>query len=94
MFHFIGQIEEIIEPYRHNIADLCAIEVLKNVLRGYRAAYFCGANLQLSLKTMQQSSSYLQCVVTLLKQVFTINLPSEIQHSRYLKMRNFFYKVT
>ena len=73
MFDFIKQIEEIIEPYRANIAQLFDTEFLKKVVHGYHAAYFSCASLQLGLKTLQRSSCGLQLAFRLLKQVFTVS---------------------
>ena len=65
MFDLILQKEELFEPYRADQSDLCNIDILKKVLHGYHAAYFSCAIFQLSLKTMQHSSSGLQSAVTL-----------------------------
>ena len=80
MFHLTKQIEESIEPFRAINSELSGIELLKKVLQEYHAAYFSCAKLQLSLKTMQNSSTELQSAVALLKQIFTINHPLEIGH--------------
>ena len=74
-----NKLKKIIEPYRANVSEIFDIDTLKKVLLGHHAAYFSCANLQLNLKTMQYWSGELQsALTTLLKKVFTSNLPSKI----------------
>ena len=77
MFDLKTQIEEVFEPYWANNLEECDIELLKKLLYWYLASSCSIANLQLSLKTMQHSSSEMQSVVTLVKQIFTLTFPSE-----------------
>ena len=79
-FDLTKQNEELIEPYRVKKYEISDIEILKKVRHGYHAANFSCANLNISLKTMQPSSNELESAVTLLKQVFTIYLPSKGPH--------------
>ena len=86
-FNSIERIEERREPYQANNSELSDDEVVKKVLQGYHAAYFCCSILQLSPETLQHSSSELQSAITLLEQVFTNIHPSKIWHWKVFQMK-------
>ena len=73
-FDLIQHIEEVKRPYRANNSELSDIDFVKFVLHGNHAAFYSRANLPLSLKTNQHSSSEFQSAVIILKQVFTFKL--------------------
>ena len=87
-FHLIKQIEGRIEPNLIDNFDSCDIEILKNVLHVYHAAYFSCANWQLTLTTMHHSSNEIQSAVTVPRQIFTFNLPSRIWHWKTVLIEN------
>ena len=53
MLDLIKQTEQTFEPYRAISTELSDIDIPGKVLRRYHAAFFACANLQLSLKIMQ-----------------------------------------
>ena len=91
LFDLFKEIEDIIEPYRANISELSDLEYLKKDLHGYKAACFPYANFQLSLKTMQHSSTELQSAVAILKQVFISNLFSKFRPWKLFMIEKFFW---
>ena len=64
------QSEKLIQAYRLNNAELSGVENPNKVSHRYHAAYFSFTNLQMSLKTMQHSSTELETAVKTLKYVF------------------------
>ena len=80
MFEHNKRIPEIINPCGANFSEIPHIEILKIVLQGFHAVHTSCAKLQLSLKTMQYSSSDWRSAVTLVKRLFTNNFPSKICH--------------
>ena len=57
--------EELFEPpYGANKFELSDIQILKKDLHGYHAAYFSGANLHLSLETMQFKWTAVSCHIS------------------------------
>ena len=69
------QSEKLIQAYRLINAELSAVENPNKIFHRYHAAYIFFKNLQMSLKTMQHSSTELETAVKTLKYVFLFIFP-------------------
>ena len=93
MFALIKQIEEIIEQNRAQNAEISDIEFQKKVVHGYHVANLSCANFQLSLKTMQHSSSEMQFAVSFLEKVFITSFRSKMLHSKFFILKTYEIKI-
>ena len=79
-FEFIKRREELSKPNQVSYYEISDIEILRKFLNGYHATFCSCANLLVSLKAMQQSSSESQSAVTLLKCVFSVHYTPKRKH--------------
>ena len=92
MFDLIWKTEEVTEAYRTKFSDLFDRQILKNFLHQYHAEYFSRVYSNLSLKTMQHSSTKLESAVNILRQVLTKNLFWNNWHQDFFNFEKIYHK--